>query len=327
MLYLNESEISSLITMPEVMERVDYAFKAQGNGQAPNQPRRRLFLPKGMLHVMYGALPEDGFIGLKTYTAFPGIGVRFVLLLWDANTAELLAFMEANVLGQLRTGAASGVGARYLAREDSSVAGLIGTGWQARSQLEALCAARPLKTVKIYSRSGEKRQKFVAAMKDKVSAELVPVSSSAEAVKGSDIVCTVTTSPDPVFDGKDLTPGTTVIAAGSNRPTNREIDDETIRRAARGRVVTDSVEGAQIESGDLILAVRGKVLSWGQVIEIGLVANGTVPGRGSAEEINLFLSQGVGIEDVAIAGELYRRAIARGVGKRFETDTVFSKPV
>ena len=151
MLYLNETDIKSLIQMKDVLDLVDAAFQAQGEGLAPNQPRRRLIMPKGALQVMYGGLPGQGYFGLKAYSTFPGIGVRFIFLLWDSNSAELLAFMEANILGQIRTGAASGVGARYMAREDVTEAGLFGTGWQARAQLEALCCARPLERVKIYN--------------------------------------------------------------------------------------------------------------------------------------------------------------------------------
>lgn len=325
MLYLGESDIKGLVPMPEVLDLVDDAFKAQGAGRAPNQPRRRLHMPKGALQVMYGGLPDQGFLGLKAYTTFPGIGVRFIFLLWDSNTAELLAFMEANILGQLRTGAASGVGARYLAREDASEAGLFGTGWQARTQLEALCCARPLKRVKVYSRSAEKREKFVSRMQDAVAAELVPVETPAEAVRGSHIVCTMTNAREPVFDGNDIEPGTTVIPAGSNRSTNREVDDETIRRAATGRIATDNVEGAQFESGDLISAANRSVISWGQVIEIGHIAAGKMPGRSSDDEINMFVSQGVGIEDVALGGEIYRRAKAQGIGREFQDEADFKK--
>jgi len=325
-LYLTESDVKSLVAMPDVLEVVDRCFKAQGAGLAPNQPRRRIFVPKGTLHVMSGGIIDEGFLGLKAYTTFPGIGVRFILLLWDANTAELLALIEANVQGQMRTGAASGVAARHMAREDAAEAGLFGTGWQARAQLEALCCARPLRRVKVYSRSPEKREKFIAAMRERVSSELVAAGSPAEAVGGSQIVCTITTAREPVFDGRDLDPGTTVIAAGSNRAANREVDDETFRRAAAGRIVTDDLEGARFESGDLIRAVGANVIGWGQVVELGLIAAGKVPGRGSREEINLFLSQGVAIEDVALGAELYRRAKARGVGRELPVEGFFKKP-
>ena len=327
MLYLNEKDIEGLITMPEVMEAVDKCFKLQGRGQAPNQPRRRIFMPKGTLHAMSGGLVDgsEAYLGVKAYTTFPGLGTRFIFILWDANTAELLSFMEANIEGQLRTGAASGVAAKYMAREDASEAGLFGTGWQARTQLEALCCARPLKKVKVYSRNAEKRDKFVAAMQPRVKAQLVAAGSPAEAVKGSQIVCTMTNAKDPVFDGKDLDPGTTVIAAGSNRGTNREVDDETFRMAARGRIATDNIEGSHFESGDLIAAVRANVIQWGQVAEFGLIASGQMPGRASRDEVNLFLSQGVAIEDVALGAELYRRAKARGVGTRLPIEGVFKK--
>lgn len=328
MLYLTEDDVQHLVEMPDVMEVVDRCFLLQGRGQAPNQPRRRVFMPKGALQVMYGGLADESesYLGLKSYTTFPGIGVRFLFMLWDANTAELLSLMEANIQGQMRTGAASGVAAKYMARADAMEAGLFGTGWQARSQLEALCCARPLKRVKVYSRSAEKRERFVGLMEDRVQADLVPVDSPSRAVKGSQIVCTMTTAREPVFDGNDLEPGTTVIAAGSNRATNREVDDETFRRAAAGRIVTDSLEGAQFESGDLIAAVRNRAIQWGQVVEIGLIASGVMPGRGSDEEINLFLSQGVAIEDVALGAELYKRAKVRGVGREMPLDATFKKP-
>ncbi len=325
MLYLGEEEVKGLIKMPEVVDLMGEAFKAQGEGTAPNQPRRRLHMPKGALQVMYGGLSDQGYFGLKAYTTFPGIGVRFILLLWDSNTAELVALMEANILGQLRTGAASGAGARLMAREDAKVAGLFGSGSQARTQLEALCCAMPLEQVKVYSRSAEKREKFIDRMKDKVSAELVAVETPAEAVKGSAIVCTMTTAKDPVFDGNDLESGTTVIPAGSNRATNREVDDETFRRAAKGRIATDDVEGAKIESGDLIRAVAGRAVNWDQVVEIGQIAAGKMPGRGSPDEINMFLSQGVAIEDVAIGAELYKRAKAQGVGRDLSVEGTFKK--
>ena len=279
------------------------------------------------MHVMFGGMVDEneGYLGLKAYTTFPGIGVRFIFLLWDANTSEMLSLMEANIQGQMRTGAASGVAAKYMAREDATVAGLIGTGWQARSQLEALCCARELEVVKVHSRRPEKREKFVSAMQGRVNAELVPVESASEAVKGSQIVCTITTAREPVFDGNDLEPGTTVIAAGSNRITNREIDDETFRRAAKGRIVTDNLEGAEFESGDLVGAIRANVIQWGQVSEVGLVATGAMPGRASDDEINLFLSQGVAIEDVALGAELYRRAKAQGVGAPLPVEGFFKK--
>jgi len=327
LLYLNESDVKELVDMSDAMDAVEKCFRAQGEGRAPNQPRRRAFVPKGTLHVMFGGVVdgEEGYLGLKAYTTFPGVGVRFIFLLWDANTSEMLALIEANVLGQLRTGAASGVAAKYMAREDARRAGLIGTGWQARAQLEALCRARRLEVVKVYSRSAEKREKFVGAMRGRVEAELEPVESASEAVRESRIVCAITTAREPVFDGADLSPGTTVIAAGSNRATHRELDDETFRRAAAGRIVTDSLEGAEFESGDLAGAARANAIHWGQVSEIGLIAAGVMPGRASDEEINLFLSQGVAIEDVALGAEIYRRAKERGAGAELPVEGFFKK--
>ena len=150
MLYLNETEIESLVKMPDVMRVVEDCFRLQGQGKATNQPRRRVYVPDGMMHVMFASLmrENEGYLGLKTYTAFPGIGVRFIFLLWDANSSELLSLMEANLLGQLRTGAASGIAAKYMANESIEEAGLIGTGRQAGTQLEAICLARNIKNFK-----------------------------------------------------------------------------------------------------------------------------------------------------------------------------------
>ncbi|MED5578724.1 MAG: ornithine cyclodeaminase family protein [Nitrospinota bacterium] len=328
MLYLNENEIESLVTMPDVMRVVDECFKLQGKGKATNQPRRRIYVPEGMMHVMFASLirENEGYLGLKTYTAFPGIGVRFIFLLWDASSSELLALMEANLLGQLRTGAASGVAAKYMSNELIEEACLIGTGRQAGTQLEAICLAREIKRVKIYSRNKDKRDAFISRMQKKVNPELIAVDDPSKAVRGSKIICTMTNASDPVFEGKHIEPGSTIIAAGSNRISNREIDDETFRKASRGRIVTDNIEGATFESGDLVGAVNSKIINWGQVVEIGLLASGTMSGRSSEEEINLFLSQGVASEDVALGSELFKLAKEQNLGTELPVDGFLKKP-
>lgn len=317
MLYLNESDIDRLISTKEVVETIDKAFKAQGAGQVFNYPRQRIAMPQGILAVMSGGLADEGVFGLKTGT-YHGTGIRQRVLLWDATKGELISIMEAKTLGKMRTGAASGVAARYMAREDASVGALIGTGVQAETQLEALCTVRDLRTVKVYSRTSENRDRFISSMKDKVDAQLVPVESSAEAVSDAHIVCTITKAQEPVFDGKLLAPGATVIAAGSNRATNREVDDETVNRASAGRIVVDDLANAQIESGDLIRAVQAGVIKWGQIVELGLIASGAMPGRKSEDEINLFMSQGVCFEDMAIGAEIYKKAIEKRIGKNLD---------
>ena len=328
MLYLNETEIESLVKMPDVMRVVEDCFRLQGQGKATNQPRRRVYVPDGMMHVMFASLmrENEGYLGLKTYTAFPGIGVRFIFLLWDANSSELLSLMEANLLGQLRTGAASGIAAKYMANESIEEAGLIGTGRQAGTQLEAICLARNIKKVKIFSRNKDNREKFVKKMKKRVNSELIIVDDPSKAVKGSKIVCTMTNSSNPVFDGKDIEPGTTIIAAGSNRIANREIDDETFRKASQGRIVTDNLEGAKFESGDLVGAVNSNIINWGQVVEIGILANGTMSGRTSEDEVNLFLSQGVASEDVALGSEIFKLATEKKMGIKLPVDGFLKKP-
>ena len=327
MLYLNEREVESLIKMPDVMRVVDECFKLQGQGRATNQPRRRVYVPDGMMHVMFASLMRgnEGYLGLKTYTAFPGIGVRFIFLLWDANSSELLSLMEANLLGQLRTGAASGIAAKYMANESIDEAGLIGTGRQAATQLEAICLARDIKRVKIYSRNKDKRENFINRMQKKINSELINVDDPSKAVRGSRIVCTMTNASVPVFDGKDIEPGTTIIAAGSNKIANREIDDETFRKASQGRIVTDNLEGAKFESGDLVGAVNANIINWGQIVEIGMLASSAMPGRASEEEINLFLSQGVASEDVALGSAIFKLAKEKKMGTKLPVDGFLKK--
>jgi ornithine cyclodeaminase len=211
-----------------------------------------------------------------------------------------------------RTGAAGGVAAKWLAREDAKVAGVFGAGWQAQGQLEALAAVRKLERVKVFSRTAEKLAKFCAKMRDKLALDVVSAKSPEDAVKGSDIVVTITTSATPVFDGEWLAPGTHVNAAGSNSLLRQEIDETTVRRASP--VVVDSRPSAMKEAGDLLPALEKGRLHAGALVELGEVIAGTRPGRTTREQVTLFESQGMAIQDLVIAQALVRKAREQGVG-------------
>ncbi|HYB74762.1 MAG TPA: ornithine cyclodeaminase family protein [Candidatus Sulfotelmatobacter sp.] len=310
-LLLREHEVERLLDMPTALEAVEEVLRQHGMGQASNQPRRRIFVPNGTLHVMSGGMPGWGMMGLKAYAAVKG-KVRFVVLLFSTETGELLALIEADRLGQIRTGAASGVATKYLARADAGVVGIFGTGWQAQTQLQAVCAVRTIREVRVYGRDVERRTRFGADMEKRLGCAVRPVGSPDQAVKGSDVIITITSSKEPVFDGRLLERGQHLNVAGSNTTQKREVDDEAVRRA--DRIVVDQIEDAQIESGDLVGPVQRGITAWERMDELGAVVCGKAPGRARPDEITLFKSNGLAIEDVAAACKVLERAKAQGIG-------------
>ncbi|MEP7200908.1 MAG: ornithine cyclodeaminase family protein [Chloroflexota bacterium] len=314
-LFLTEQNVTELLTMSSALACVEEAFRQQGLGLAQNQPRRRLRPPKGVLHMMAAALPSLGVMGYKSYTTTRS-GAKFLVMLYSTETGELLAVIQADRLGQMRTGAASGVATKYLANPDADTLGMIGAGWQAESQLLAIAAVRPLKTVRVFSRDAARRNAFAAKMSQATGIAVTPSESAPEAVKDASIVVTITGSRTPVLQGAWLADGAHVNAAGSNGLARAEIDDEVARRAAL--IVTDSVEQAKMECGDLLSPIERNLVAWEQVRELGDVVLGRIKGRGARNDITLFESHGVAIEDMATAKRVYELAKERGVGREIE---------
>ena len=310
-LFLREADVEKLATMTMALEAVEEAFRLQGESKADNGPRRRHRVETGYLHVMSASLPTLGLAGLKSYATVAG-NARFEVLLYSED-GTLLAVIEGNKLGQLRTGAASGVATKYMARKDASRVGVFGTGWQARAQLEALCAVRPVKTIVAFGRDAGRRETFCKEMTEKLGVGVYPASKPEEAVKEVDIVVTATTSKEPVFQGDWLAPGTHVNAIGSNFLSKQEIDVETVRRSAC--VVVDSVEQYRMESGDLARAIDAGAFYWEDARELGLVVIGEFPGREDDKEVTLFESHGIALEDVALAGRIYHAALSARIGE------------
>jgi alanine dehydrogenase len=305
-LYLSEQDVDGLLTPEDALEAVEGSFRRLAEGVVENVPRRRLRLEGGALAVMSAADLGLGVAGIKTYAAGRG-GASFVVVLFDAATDELLAVVDADRLGQLRTGAASGVAAKYLAREGARSLGVIGAGTQAEMQVRCVRAAVPsLERVLVYSRTPERCEAFAQA----IGAE--PVEAPQEAA-AADVVVTITTSRDPVLRGDWLQPGTLVCAAGANRPQARELDSAVLQRAAF--VCCDSVDDARIESGDLIEPVQQGVLDWLEVHELSEVVAGEVQGRQSEDDVVVFKSNGIAAWDVAVGALAVERARERGVGR------------
>ena len=304
-LYLTEDDVAGLLSPEDALEAIEGSFRRLAAGEVVNRPRYRLPLEEGMLAVMAAVDRGVGYAGVKTYAGFAS-GARFVVCLFRADAPELVALIDADKLGQLRTGAASGVAARYLARPGASSLGVIGAGWQAETQIACIRAALPtIQSVKVYARDRKELEKFCK----RVGAR--PAESHSEAAD-ADVVVTVTPSRDPVLRGEWLRPGALVCAVGANVPTKRELDNVVLERAAF--VCCDSLENAKLESGDLIEPVASGVLDWLEVHELQEVVAGDVPGRADPEDIVVFKSNGLAAWDVAIAAVAVERARERGVG-------------
>jgi alanine dehydrogenase len=304
-LYLRESDIEQLLSPEDAVEAVEGCFCRMAAGQVELRPRFRLGLKPGVLNVMAASDLELGLAGLKTYGVSEG-GAKFVVVLFAVDHAEVLALIEADKLGQLRTGAASAVAARHLAKQGAKSLGVIGTGWQAETQVQCIRAALPeLERVVAYSRKEEALAAFCARFGAEAGEYLKDAAEM-------DVVVTITSSKDPVLRGEWLKPGALVCAAGANRIQSRELDNAVLERAAF--VCCDSKEQAKIEAGDLAEPVERGVLDWLEVHELAEVVGGELDGRAHDEDIVLFKSLGIAAEDLAVGALVLERARERGIG-------------
>jgi len=305
-LYLTEADVERLLPMGECIRLVRASFARLARGEAINHPRRRLVLPtRSALHYMAGA--DGGYYGMKVYSTNPGHEPYFRFLLYRAADAALLAILEANSLGQIRTGAASGLATDLMARPDARTLAVIGSGFQARAQVEAMLAVRPFEKVRVWSRSAEKRESFAADCARSFGAAVESAATAEEAVRGADVLVTATSSGQPVVDSDWVADGTHVNAMGSNQAKRREIPSELVKRA--GLIVVDSIEQSRMESGDLLLAFSEG--DWARVVELHELVAGR-GGRSTPGEITIFKSNGLAIEDVVAAGYVYERAMEEG---------------
>ncbi len=302
-IYLRESEVASLVTPADAVEAVQGSLRRMGEGEVEIAPRRRLQLEEGTLADMAASDRGLGLAGAKVYAA-SAQGAEFVVCLFDAS--HLVAVLEADTLGQFRTGAASGVAARHLAKTGARSLGVIGCGFQAETQVSCIRAALPsLDRVVAYCRTPERLADFCS----RTGAE--PAEGHRDAAQ-QDVVVTITSSKDPVLRGEWLQAGALVVAAGANRPGRRELDNVVLERAAF--VCCDWLEQARIESADLVEPVAAGTLDWLEVHELHEVVTGKVQGRQSDEDIVVFKSNGLASWDVALAAEVVSRARERGVG-------------
>jgi alanine dehydrogenase len=310
-LFLNESDVAQLLTMPLAIEAVELAHRELSLGKAVDVPRQRTRMPQTALHILQGALPGLDAIGYKAYTSNRS-GIRFLVHVFSVSSGALRVVLEADLLGMIRTGAASGVATRWLARPDAEILGVFGAGWQAEGNIEAIAAVRPLRRVKVFARKADKLAVFCKKMSERLNIEVVPAASPEETVRGSDIISTITTSATPLFEAAWLSPGTHINAAGSNSVIRCEVGEDVLKICRP--IVVDSVETAVKEAGDLLPLLEKGRLSERQMVELGDIIIGQHPGRQTAEEITIFESQGMAIQDISVAVKLEALARERGLG-------------
>jgi ornithine cyclodeaminase len=310
--YLNETNVEHLLTMPLALDAVEQALKDRALNHAVDIPRVRAHIPAGTLHMVLGAAPQLGFIGYKAYYALHGKGTRYYLNLFNCSSGKLDAIIDASYIGMVRTGAASGVATRFLAREDAKVIAMIGAGKQAVGQLEAVCNVRTISEVRVYNRTLERANKFCAMMSSRLNVVMKVVPTVAEAVDGADVINVVTKAASPVLAGGLLEAGQHINAAGSNALSRRELDEEAVRRC--NRVVVDSRGTARNECGDLLPMVEKGLLEWDSLPELGEVIAGRVPGRTAKDDITLYESHGMALQDIYVGARVLALARERGIG-------------
>jgi ornithine cyclodeaminase/alanine dehydrogenase-like protein (mu-crystallin family) len=311
-LYLTERDVASLLDIGTAIDVVEECFRQLAQKGAMNVPRVRAKAAGIVLHSMSAAAEYLGLVGWKCYTTTRA-GARFHVGLYDAATGELVAIIEADRLGQLRTGATTGVAVEWMADMSATELGLFGSGHQAETQLEAVAHVRELKSAFVYSRNPAKRADFAARMAERIGCQVIAVDRPQEAAEDLPIVVTATTASEPVFNGNDLAEGTLVCAVGSNWPQKAEIDANVIRRA--DNIVCDSIEACQHEAGDFRDALERGIFSWPKAVELADVVSGREIGRSNVDSVVLFKSVGLAIEDVALGGKLLSIAREQGVGR------------
>lgn len=310
-IFLNEHDVESLLTVPNHVDMLEKAMIDQGKKSTVNTPRRIVKTEKVGLSVLQAAVPAINRVGFKTYTTAPG-GVRFWVMLFDGSQGSLDAIIEAEHIGLIRTAGASGVATKHLARKDARIGAVLGTGYQAGAQIEAICHARKLDRIYAWSRTPENVRKFADEQSKKLGVEVVPAASAQEAVADADVVVTITSSKTPILKGDWLKEGAHVNLVGAMKPTSREVDDRTLERAAL--LTVDDWNQAHLEAGEYIEATAAGVISWDDIKEISDVLAGTIPGRQSDKDITVFKSHGIGVWDVAAGQRVLELALEQNVG-------------
>jgi ornithine cyclodeaminase/alanine dehydrogenase-like protein (mu-crystallin family) len=320
MLAISDKEVRRLLTMPECIDLMAEALRALAHGEAAVPLRSLMWLPdrSGLLGMMPGHHAAAGIMGIKVVSVMPGNhGTEYdahqgVVLVFETGHGRPLAIVDATSITAIRTAAVSGVATRLLARQDAGDLAILGSGTQAGTHLEAMLAVRPIRRVRLWSRTTQRAEEFAAreAERHGITIEVAP--DARAAVEGADLICTTTASREPVLEGAWIAEGAHINAVGSSVRTARELDATAV---ARSRLFVDRRESVLNESGDFILARDDGAITDDHIVgEIGDILAGRIEARTSRSEITLFESLGLSIEDVASAMFVYERALAAGAG-------------
>jgi ornithine cyclodeaminase/alanine dehydrogenase-like protein (mu-crystallin family) len=314
-LLLSEDDVRQLLTMEMALQAVEEGLRKLALDEAVNIPRARTQTDHAVQHVMSAAAKTLGVVGYKAYTTSRK-GTHFHVGLFDGKTGALLALIQADYLGQMRTGAASGVATQYMARPDAAEVGVYGSGKQARTQVQAVCKVRKVRRVQVYSPNEEHRRRFAQEMQELCQCDVEPVPRPEMAAEDKDVIITATTSREPVLNGNWIAEGTHLNIVGSNFLGKAEVDAVAVRRC--DSIVVDSKDQARLEAGDFVQALEEGSVHWSDIHELGQVIVGRYTGRAHPQDVTMFKSLGIAIEDVAVAGRVYARAQAAGVGRLLE---------
>ncbi len=319
-LILSLDDVKSVLAMGPCIDAVEEAFRqySLGNVVQPTRPTIRIAEHRALINAMPAYIGGVEALGVKWvggYLGNPALGlpvVQAIIILNDGTNMSPLAVMNGTYITAVRTGAAAGVATRHLARADAATAGIIGAGVQAKTQLEAVCAVRPITSARVYDVFPEAAAKFAAEMSARLGITVTAAATAEEAVRGVDVICTASTSKTPVVLGEWLKAGAHINGIGSHSTDARELDTASV---VRSRVIVDTMDAAMAEAGDILMPIAEGAITADHIAgELGDVITGKIPGRSSETEITLFKSQGLAIQDVATAQLVYKAAVAQGIG-------------
>ena len=312
-IYIDEATSSKILNMDNALNLVEESFTTYAQGKSFNMTRQRMRIRKGALHMLPGAVPYKNVIGFKAYTSFRA-GLIFKVHLYDAENGNPLAIVDANEIGRLRTGAATGIATKYMAKKESSTVFIFGGGFQAEAQLEAVCKTTKINKVYVTTRKIENAQNFAEKMSHSLGIEIIPTQNIEEDLPKVDIIITITTSVKPLFEHTMLNPnGVHINGAGSNALIRAEVPEKTIEAAEV--LAVDSKDVAAIECGDILPSLEKGRLHWNEIVELGEITAGFRKGRITENGITIFQSQGMGLQDIMCAEFIYRKAVAENLGK------------
>ena len=312
-IYIDEATASKILNMDNALNLVEESFTTYAQGKSFNMTRQRMRIRKGALHMLPGAVPYKNVIGFKAYTSFRA-GLIFKVHLYDAENGNPLAIVDANEIGRLRTGAATGIATKYMAKKESNTAFIFGGGFQAEAQLEAVYKTSNIKKAFVTTRKIENAQAFADKMSKSLGIEIIPTQNIENDLPQADIIITITTAVKPLFEHTMLNPnGVHINGAGSNALIRAEVPEKTIEAAEV--LAVDSKDVAAIECGDILPSLEKGRLHWNEIVELSEITAGFRPGRVTENGITIFQSQGMGLQDIMCAEYIYRKAVAENLGK------------